>query len=77
MDVSKGLAAVVGIIIGSLDLSLAAVLKFCYDFTGWEVGHDRHPVSHILCYALEMGECYPTRLSYGSCPLYLYISKNL
>ena len=38
MDVSKVLAAVAGIITGSLGLSLAAVLKFYRDFTGGEVG---------------------------------------
>lgn len=38
MDVSKVLAALAGIITGSLDLSLAVVLKFYEDFTGGEVG---------------------------------------
>lgn len=53
MEVSKGLAAVAGIIIGSLNLSLAAVLKLNEDFIGREVVYDRDAGSHSLCSALE------------------------
>lgn len=53
MEVSKGLAAVAGIIIGSLNLSLAAVLKFNEDFIGRKVVCDRDAGSHSLCFALE------------------------
>lgn len=53
MEVSKGLAAVAGIIIGSLNLSLAAVLKLNEDLIGREVVYDRDASSHSLCSALE------------------------
>lgn len=52
MEVSRGLAAVAGIVIGSLDLSLAAVLKLSEDFIGREVVHDRDPGSQTQCFAL-------------------------
>lgn len=55
MEVSKGLAAVAGIIIGSLDLSLAAVLKLNEDFIGREVVHGRDAGSHTLYFALGVG----------------------
>jgi hypothetical protein len=64
MEASRGLAAATGIIIGPLDLSLAAVLKLNDDFTGGKV-HDRDPFSHSTCFSLE-GNNVERNLSFGN-----------